>query len=179
MKPDMDEKNIKDALNEIQTPQYDIFSEVRKQMQSSKSPMIFKKKKLLPLLLCLSLLFSLAMASDIPAFNRLLAFVRSDIALILQPIVKSCEDQGIKMEVIAAMNDDEMAVIYITMQDLVGNRIDETLDIYDYRLSGGTMFNCQIVHYDKITKTATLRIQMNGGKKIRWKKYKFSDRFFP
>jgi hypothetical protein len=61
------------------------------------------------------------------------------------------------MNVVAAMNDDEMAVIYVTMQDLTGNRIDESLDIYDYSLSSAHIFNSQLVHYDKATKTATLR----------------------
>lgn len=42
------------------------------------------------------------------------------------------------MEVVAAMSDQEMTVIYVTMQDLIDNRIDETIDLYDsYSLAGG------------------------------------------
>ena len=67
-------------------------------------------------------------------FCNLLSIVSPDFALLLQPIEIACEDNGIKMEVVGAMNDDEMKVIYITMKDLVGDRIDE-FHIYDYRLT--------------------------------------------
>lgn len=97
----------------------------------------------------------------------------SDFMLLLQPIEIACEDNGIKMEVLGAMNDDEMAVIYITMKDLVGDRIDETLDIYNYRLTGTHIATCQMVHFDKTTRTATLRMQANGGKKLNGRKMRF------
>lgn len=95
------------------------------------------------------------------------------IALLLQPIGVISEDNGIKMEVVAAMNDDEMVVVYFTMQDLIDDRIDETLDIYDYFFSGARMFNIQVVDYDESTKTVTLRMQANGGKKLSSKKVRF------
>jgi len=105
-----------------------------------------------------------------PSFNHLLSLVSPDIALFLQPIETTSEDKGIKMKVIGAMNDDEMAVIYVTMQDLTGNRLDKTLDLYDYTLTEGHMFNSQIVDYNKDTNTATLRIQANGGTNFNHKK---------
>lgn len=95
------------------------------------------------------------------------------IALLLQPIGVISEDNGIKMEVVAAMNDDEMVVVYSTMQDLIDDRIDETLDIYDHFFSGARKFNIQVVDYDESTKTATLRMQANGGKKLSGKKVRF------
>ncbi|NGY91968.1 DUF4179 domain-containing protein [Bacillus megaterium] len=112
-------------------------------------------------------------AAAFPSFNHLLSLVSPDIALFLQPIETTSEDKGIKMKVIGAMNDDEMAVIYVTMQDLTGNRIDKTLDLYDYTLTEGHMFNSQIVDYDKDTNTATLRVQANGGTNLNHKKINF------
>jgi hypothetical protein len=112
-------------------------------------------------------------AARIPSINNLVANVSPEIALMLQPIEVSDEYDGIKMDVIAAMNDNEMAVIYVTLQDLTGNRIDETLDLYDYSISGAQMFNSQIVDYDETTNTATLRIQGNGGKSLNGKKVNF------
>ena len=110
-----------------------------------------------------------AMAATIQ-FKNLLPIAGSDLMLLLQPIEVACEDNGIKMEVIGAMNDDEMAVIYITMKDLEGDRIDKTLDIYNYRLTGTHISNCQIVHFDEATKTATLRMQANGEEKLNGKR---------
>ncbi|HHV17743.1 MAG TPA: DUF4179 domain-containing protein [Thermoanaerobacterales bacterium] len=179
MKYDFDEMIIKNAISTIQTPEYDIISEVEKEIQKKKSPWHFKRAVPAALVICLCLMLSIgAMAATIPSFNNLLSMVSPDIALLLQPIEIACEDNGIKMEVVGAMNDDEMAVIYITMKDLVGDRIDETLDIYDYRLTGTYISTCQMVHYDETTKTATLRMQANGGKKLNGKKVSFQVESF-
>jgi hypothetical protein len=112
-------------------------------------------------------------AARIPSFNNLIANVSPEIALMLQPIEIISENEGIKMEVVAAMNDSEMAVIYVTLQDLTGNRIDETLDLYDYSITGAQMFNSQIVNYDETTDTATLRIRGNGGENLNNRKVNF------
>jgi hypothetical protein len=117
-------------------------------------------------------------AARIPSFNNLIANVSPEIALMLQPIEIINENNGIKMEVVAAMNDNEMAVIYVTLQDLTGDRIDETLDLYDYSISGAQMFNSQIVAYDETTKTATLRIRGNGGENLNNRKVNFRIRSF-
>ena len=174
MKYDYDETIIKNALDSIYTPQHDIISGVEKGIQKKDSARGFKRYVSVGLAVCLCLILSIgAMAATIPGFKNLLPIVDSDFTLLLQPIEIVCEDNGIKMEVVGAMNDDEMAVIYITMKDLVGDRIDETLDIYNYRLTGTHMATCQMVHFDDTTKTATLRMQANGGKKLNGKKVRF------
>ncbi|MDD4570396.1 MAG: DUF4179 domain-containing protein [Tepidanaerobacteraceae bacterium] len=179
MKYDYDETIIKNAISTIQTPEYDMISEVEKKIQKKKSPWHFKRAVPAALAICLCLILSIgAMAATIPSFNNLLSIISPDFALLLQPIEIACEDNGIKMEVVGAMNDNEMAVIYITMKDLVGDRIDETLDIYDYSLSGTHISTCEIVHYDETTKTATLRMQANGGKKLNGKKVSFQVESF-
>lgn len=174
MKYDYDETIIKSALNSIQTPEYDIISGVGKGIQKKNPARGFRRYVSIGLAVCLCLILSIgAMAATIPGFKNLLPIVGSDFTLLLQPIEIACEDNGIKMEVVGAMNDDEMAVIYITMKDLVGDRIDETLDIYNYRLTGTHIATCQMVHFDETTKTATLRMQANGGKKLDGKKVRF------
>jgi hypothetical protein len=179
MKYDSNEIIIKNALNTIQTPEYDIISEVEKEIEKQKSPRGFKRVIPITLIVCLCFMLSVGvMAATIPSFNDLLSVISPDIALMLQPIEVSCEDNGIRMEVVGAMNDDEMGVIYITMKDLVGNRIDETLDIYDYNLTGTHISTCEMVHYDEATKTATLRMQSNGGKKLNGKKVSFQVESF-
>ncbi len=179
MKYDSDEIIIKNAMSTIKTPEYDMISEVEKEIKKNKFRGGFKKAVPAVMAICLCLMLSVgAMAATIPSFNNLLSVVSPDFALLLQPIEIACEDNGIKMEVVGAMNDDEMAVIYITMKDLTGDRIDETLDIYDYRLTGTHISTCQMVHYDETTKTATLRMQANGGEKLNGKKVSFQIESF-
>ncbi|WP_141502367.1 DUF4179 domain-containing protein [Paenibacillus luteus] len=74
------------------------------------------------------------------------------------------------MEVIAAMNDDKTLIVYLTMRDLTGERIDKTMDLYNYSINGATMFTHELVHYDESTNTATIRMIANGGNKLNGKK---------
>lgn len=75
-----------------------------------------------------------AMNDDV---KNLLWHISPEIAALLEPIESTVEYGGIKMEIVSAMQDEDMAVVYVTMQDVEGNRIDETLDIYDYSMSKG------------------------------------------
>jgi hypothetical protein len=121
--------------------------------------------------ICLCVMFSVPiMAYNIPKFNRLLSIVSDQTAQLLQPIEMVCEDNGIKMEVLAAMNDDETAIVYLTLQDLVGNRVDNTIDLYNYSINGANTFTHELVHYDEQTNTATIRLLASGGKKMNGKK---------
>lgn len=166
---------LKEELEQIEIPrELHMRAKIGVEKAKTEQPRrTFKKAIVFPAAAALFLIGSAGVgAATFPSFNHLLSLVSPDIALFLQPIETTSEDKGIKMKVVGAMNDDEMAVIYVTMQDLTGNRIDKTLDLYDYTLTDGHMFNSQIVDYDKDTNTATLRIQANGGTNFNNKKIK-------
>ena len=128
--------------------------------------------------LCLALAIPV-MAATIPSFNRLLSVVSPQIAQWLQPIEMVSESNGIKMEVVAAINDDDAAVAYVTMKDLTGKRIDSTIDLYDdYYITGATGFTSDVVDFDDKTGTATLRIQAFGGNKLDGQKVTLHIRSF-
>ncbi|MEK3978885.1 hypothetical protein MKY37_07260 [Psychrobacillus sp. FSL K6-2836] len=138
-----------------------------------------KKIIIVPVIASLFLVFSVGVAAATStSMNELVAKVSPEIALLLQPIELSSTDEGINMEVVAAMNDDDTAVVYVTMQDLKGERIDETLDIYDYFISGGHSFTSEVVAFDDKTKTATVRFLASAGEKLSNKKLKFQVRSF-
>ena len=67
------------------------------------------------------------------------------------------------MEIVSAMQDEDMAVVYVTLQDVEGNRIDESLDIYDYSMSKGRSFTVERIGYDATTKTALVRFMSFNG----------------
>ena len=96
----------------------------------------------------------------------------------LQPINLVSEDNDIRLEVLGALNDEEQVVIYLTLQDLNGDILDETLDIYNYTLDGVSILNIQTIDYNKETKTATLRLQGNGGKHLNGKSIRFGIQSF-
>ena len=135
---------------------------------------ILKTGTIIPLIATIFFVFSVGVgAATVPSFNQLISFINPQVALFLQPVERTSEDDGVKMEVVAALNDEEMAVVYVTMQDLTGNRIDSTLDLYDFELAGGHMLHSELVKYDENNRTATLRIQANGGENLSHKKMNF------
>lgn len=108
----------------------------------------------------------LAAANNDFAYELLYA-VSPSIAQKLKPVSVSCEDNGIKMEVVAANIEGTNATILVSMQDIMGDRLDETTDLFDsysihtpYDQIGG----CSLVEYDVETKTAFFMLtieQMN------------------
>jgi hypothetical protein len=173
MNYDYDEKIIKDALNTVEIPDFDILSNIKNNMQIPKEKKQIKKPIVIFITACLIFILSASVFASIPGLKDLLPFINNNMLSFFQPIQISCEDNGIKMEVIGTVNDDEMALIYVNMQDLTGDRIDETLDIYDYFLKGAHAFTSEIINYDETTKTATIKVQANGGKKLNGKRISF------
>lgn len=166
---------IKEELERIKIPK-NLYEKSKMGVRRAKlaRPKSKIKKLLIPLVASTFFVFTGVGAAYVPSLNHLVGLVSPQVAVMLQPIEMSSEDNGIKMEVIAAMNDDEMAVIYVTLQDLTGDRIDETLDLYDYSFTGARIMTSEIVNFDETTNTATLRIQGNGGQKLNGKKMNVS-----
>lgn len=171
MKNDYDEYIIKSRLCTIQTPEYDIAGEVHRQLKGKSSTVNSRKSLRMIIIIGICLLVSTGvLAVTISNFNKTVSKLDPEILPILQPLEFACEDNGIKMEVVAAYNDDEMVVIYLTLQDLTANRLSHNTRLYSYSLSEGSLFNSQIIDYDEENKTATFRVQTNGGNNIDGKK---------
>lgn len=122
-------------------------------------------------------------AQNVPIIYNLLYLVSPATAQYFKPIQASCEFNGIKMDVVATYIHENTAEIYITMQDLTGDRVDETIDLNDsysiLRPFGGNA-NCERIDYDPETKTASflIRIAEWGKHDIRGDKLTFSVRNF-
>lgn len=107
------------------------------------------------------------MAATVPSFNKLLEIVSPQMALYLRPIQLTSIDDGIKMEVIAAMNDEDTAVVYLSMQDLTGERVDDSISLLDYEIEGMWSYQPEVISYDKATKTAIIRILASGASELK------------
>ncbi len=139
------------------------------------------KKGLFRLWIAAALIFCLftgAVAFGVIDLTSLIDLVGGRIGTQLQPIGLISEHEGIRMKTLAAMNDDDMVYIYLTLTDLWGERIDETLDIYDYFVSQAPALNCQVINYDENSKTATLRMSGSGGKELTGRKITVSINSF-
>lgn len=132
---------------------------------------VFSIKKAVAVFAAIMVFFALsvpvlAAARFEPAYDVLYRLFPA-IAQKLKPVDMSCEDNGIRFEVISAYVENNEAVIYVSVQDLLADRIDETTDLFD-SYSINTPFDCSSscanIGYDAETKTATFLIsitQMN------------------
>ncbi len=132
----------------------------------------------LAMMLCLSLGTS-ALAASFPAFNGWLYTISPDWAMYFRPVQMSCEDQGLRLEVQGIRIERNTAEVYITLQDLTGDRLDESIDLFDsYALDtpGGSSAYCQMTGYDAPSRTATFYIFYESDSPIRSDKLTFSLR---
>lgn len=129
------------------------------------------------LLVCLTAAFPALAATD--PVNALLYAVSPRAAQYFMPVMKSAEDNGVRMDVLSADIRGENADIYVSLTDLVENRIDETTDLYDsysiHRPYDG-IATCNMASYDPETKTATFLINITekGAKAKKGDKITFS-----
>ncbi len=129
------------------------------------------------LLLCITIAVPV-MAVYVPGTYEILYAISPVIAQKLKPVQRSCEDNGIRMEVLSASIEGDTAQIYIALQDLEGDRIDATTDLFDsYQINRpfDCSATCQMVSYEEKTKTATflLSITQWEGKQIEGSKLTF------
>lgn len=117
---------------------------------------------------------ALSAAGVWPAYD-ILNSISPEIAKKLKPVNLSCEDNGIKMEVVSANVHDKTADVYIALQDLTGDRIDETVELIDrdYVVPGGGIEYDEFVDYNDETKTATFLMHIELDEKINAEKIIF------
>ncbi|WP_414150850.1 hypothetical protein ACIZ62_18290 [Acetobacterium carbinolicum] len=157
-----------------------------KKCEKQSNSKIYSFRKPLIILVSLCLCACLAMpvlAATVAPVYQLMYMVSPTIAQFFMPVQKSVEDNGIKVEVVSAYIHDNVAKIYITMQDLTSDRIDETTDLfdsYDINRPFDSSAHCAFVDYDKSTKTATflITIEEQGGNTITEDKITFTVREF-
>lgn len=117
-----------------------------------------------------------AFGSDI-AYN-LLYMAMPFVAQAFKPVQKSCEDKGIRMEVISAGIEDNKASFYISIQ---GDKLDKTVDLYDsYHINCpfDSVGHVSFSEFDENTNTAyfMVNIETMNGEKIPKGKVTFSVR---
>lgn len=119
----------------------------------------------------------LAASSD--SMYRLMYHVSPQAAQYFMPVDLSDTTNGIQMEVVSASVRGNTAQAYVTMQDLEGDRIDRTIDLYDsYSINRpfDSSCHCELVRYEESTKTATflITIEQFGNQKIGGDKITFT-----
>lgn len=119
---------------------------------------------------CVCLNFTLsALAANSDSAYAMMCAVSSALAQHFVPVNKTCDDNGIRLEVESASISGNNAQAYVTLRDMdKKGRIDETTDLMDsYHIvtAQDTASGCELVAYDPQTQTARFYINitsMNG-----------------
>lgn len=133
-----------------------------------------------------AVLAALLLATPVMAagpFYSILYAVSPATAQYFAPVQRACENNGIRMEVEAAAIRGDTAELYVSLQDLEGDRIDGTTDLYDsYSIQSpyGSAATCSMVDYDAQTHKAMFLISITqwNGHRIEGSKITFSVREF-
>ncbi len=113
--------------------------------------------------LCLALATPV-LAANVPAIYDLMYLVSPAVAQYFVPVQESCENNGVRMEVVSTHIYDDTAEIYVTMRDLTGDRVDETTDLFDsysLHIPFDSISHCERVGFDETTHTATFLITIS------------------
>ena len=108
-------------------------------------------------MICIAAPLPLGVAAGSENAYNALYMIAPSVAQTFKPIEESCVDQGIRMEVISAEIKGSEASVFLSMQDLEEDRLDETVDLYDsydIHLPYDQYGHCSFNKYDPETKTA-------------------------
>lgn len=147
-----------------------------------------RPRRLRPLIALAAVLVCLALA--VPAFAMpalaadpdgyaLLYSISPAAAQFFKPVNRSDEDNGIRLTVDSVYLHSDTVEIYVSLQDLTGDRLDETTDLFDsYRINRGfdCSATCSLAGYDAQTRTARFLISITSfdGQDIEGDKLTFS-----
>lgn len=125
-----------------------------------KKPIRWRRAFLSAVAACLVLVFGVAAAASVfPGFETFISRVGEDVRQLVQPVNLDVTQAGIRMEVIAAVHDGDTAVAYLSLQDMEGDRIDESTELYACGFGSSNFSFGQMVYYDAETRTATFRLE--------------------
>ena len=98
-----------------------------------------------------------------PELRQSLVVLGNETLQQLQPVNQVSEDQGIRMEVLAGIDDGNAAAVFISLQDTTGQgRIEPNSQLYTAEISGRGFTSGEVVQYDPQTQTVMLRLTADG-----------------
>lgn len=162
----MEDHLLKKAVQGIQMPQAmeARITERLSQATSRRHPSRWSRPAAAVLAAALSLSLTMpVLAAHVEPVYDLMYLVAPAMAQSFQPVQLADEDNGVRMEVVSARIQRDTAQIYLTLQDLEGDRVDETTDLYDsytIRTPYDTTGHCELAGYEADSHTATFLVTL-------------------
>ncbi len=106
------------------------------------------------------------LAETIKNIYELMPFAPKEVAVSFVPIEASVVKEGIKLEVVAMDIEENQAKLYVTLQDEIGGRINETVRLGSYTIAGykGAVAGSEFYAYEEEEQKATFMITLEDFK---------------
>ncbi len=133
---DKNEQDIHDALSQITVDASKLAKQVKRRL-NEEPPHTAQRRMRWPMTAVIAIAMSAmlvvtAAAATLGGFDWFIKKFNPSFGEIVEPVEAYCEDHGIRMEVIGAQKYDNMAVVYLSLQDVSGqNRLTEQTDFQD------------------------------------------------
>lgn len=120
------------------------------------------------------------LGAAVPAVQNWIFRISPEVAGFLYPIEESCEKEGIRLSVVAGVNDEHNAEIYFTLQDTEGKgRVSDKADLMDSAgINGSTLGGVEFLNYEEETQTAFYVIHESGNYKSRRNVFRINEMMF-
>lgn len=131
---DRDEQNIHDALSRITVDASGLAPQVKNRLNEEiPCTVLWRARRSLAVAVAISAILLITVAAAaLGSFDWFIEKINPSFREIVEPVEVYCEDQGIRMEVIGAQKYGNMAVVYLSLQDISGqNRLTEQTDFRD------------------------------------------------
>ena len=160
-----------ERLNNYVKPSSELVNKVKKLSNTRKNK--FNRVLLKPAIVMMTLIITYCsmpvLAANVPIIYNLMYQVSPSVAQYFMPVQKTCESNGIEMEVVSTYIKDDTVQIYITLKDLKENRVDETTDLNDsYNINRAfecSVGHCENIGFDENTGKATFLITITNNEK--------------
>ena len=171
----MFEKRYKNEMENI-SPAKDLINQtkaaMRVELSSANTPQTNQvrtfrvRKSVLIAAIVATLLLSATVFAALGGFDWFIARFNPDFANVVEPVMSYSEEQGIRMTVIGAQQFDNMAIVYLSVQDVSGeNRLTERIDFRDgFSVGRGISFAYyrNLLYFDSVTNTAYFEIRITA-----------------
>ena len=160
-------KEIYRRINDPIKPDEALVEAAVRQIRPQKPEKVIRRRPVLAAVaVCLVLVLAVpVLAATMEPVYELIYLVSPPAAQFLTPVQKSDTHNGIKMEVKSADIQENVARVYVTLQDLTGDRVDGTTDLYDsyqIHLPFDASAHCQRLGFDPASRTVTFLITIEG-----------------
>ena len=137
-----------------------------------------RPKRLIPVAAAFAMLFAISTTvfAALGGFDWFMQRFNPTFADVTEPVMTYSEEQGIRMTVIGVARFENMAVVYLSLQDITGaNRLTSSLDFKDgFGISmeesdakvHGFSSRRNLLYFDETTNTAYLEIQISADTSI-------------